>query len=420
MAPIGERLRASVIGVRDFRLLWVGQAVSSVGDQIFPVAVTILVLNSGGGITDLGLVLAARWLGLVLFALVGGVYADRLPRTLVMRAADAFRMVVLFTLAALPSAPSVLVLAFLVFLVGGGEAFFRPAETALLPSILPPERLAPANALISVSYRTAAVIGPGIGALVVKLSGGPRAAFFIEGCTFGLSLLTLTLLREPARELTPPADRLGMLAEIRQGVHEVRQRTWIAAILLLTAVVMMLEVAPETVLLPIVGRQRFSTDTVFATSLAMVSAGGVLGALIAIKWRPRRPGLVGLLGFLPFAALPLVLIYGTHAWMFYAVYFVAGLTFEPFLVYWQTALQRDIPTKMLARVSSLDWVTSLSLLPLGMALTGPAVAAFGATTVLWVAAVIGVVGPLVVMLVPGVLQLRTPAGVQLSTEDPVR
>ena len=76
---------------------------------------------------------------LVLFAIAGGVWADRLPRTLVMRAADAFRMVALLALAALPSIPPLWVLALLVFLVGGGEAFFRPAETALLPSILPPE-----------------------------------------------------------------------------------------------------------------------------------------------------------------------------------------------------------------------------------------------------------------------------------------
>ncbi|MFI5100336.1 MAG: MFS transporter, partial [Actinomycetes bacterium] len=93
MTAVTGRLRGSVLGIRDFRLLWVGQAVSTIGDQIFPVAVTIAVLNAGGTATDIGLVLAARWAALVLFAVVGGVWADRLPRTLVMRAADAFRMV---------------------------------------------------------------------------------------------------------------------------------------------------------------------------------------------------------------------------------------------------------------------------------------------------------------------------------------
>ena len=119
------RLRGSVLGVRDFRLLWIGQAVSTVGDQIFPVAVTITVLNAHGSATDIGLVLAARWAALVLFAIVGGVWADRLSRTLVMRLADGFRIGAVLGLALLPHTPPLWLLALLVFLVGGGEAFFR-------------------------------------------------------------------------------------------------------------------------------------------------------------------------------------------------------------------------------------------------------------------------------------------------------
>ena len=253
MTTVGRErgLRGSVLGFRDFRLLWVGQAVSTVGDQIFPVAVTITVLNAGGNATDIGLVLAARWAALVLFAIAGGVWADRLPRTLVMRAADAFRMVALLGLAALPSTPPLWVLALLVFLVGGGEAFFRPAETALLPSILPPERLRPANALITISYRTASVVGPGLGALVVTASGGTRAAFVINALTFGVSLVCLTLLREPPREIVPASERGGALHEVREGLAEVLKRPWVAAILILASLFLMLCLAPETVLLPV-------------------------------------------------------------------------------------------------------------------------------------------------------------------------
>src|SRR5882757_2351401 len=102
VTAVAERLRGSVLGIRDFRLLWLGQAVSTVGDQIFPVAVTIAVLNAGGSATDIGLVLAARWAALVLFAVVGGVWADRLSRTLIMRLADGFRICALVGLALLP------------------------------------------------------------------------------------------------------------------------------------------------------------------------------------------------------------------------------------------------------------------------------------------------------------------------------
>jgi MFS family permease len=402
------RLRGSVLGVRDFRLLWIGQAVSTVGDQIFPVAVTIAVLNAHGSATDIGLVLAARWAALVLFAVVGGVWADRLSRTLVMRLADGFRIVAVLGLATLSSTPPLWLLALLVFLVGGGEAFFRPAETALLPTILPPERLRPANALIIVSYRTASVIGPGLGALVVTLAGGTRAAFLVNAATFAVSLISLTLLREPPRTIVAYEDREGIVHEIVEGIREVRQRPWVGAILLLASVALMLVLAPETVLLPVIGRREFGSDAPYATSLALFAAGGVLGALIALRLRPEKPGLVGALGWLPFTAVPIALAFPTAPWLFYVAYFAAGTGFEPFNIYWQTALQREIPPDKLARVSSLDWMASLSLLPVGMALTGPAVSEVGERWVLLVAAAVNVVSTFAVLFVPGVKELRTP------------
>ena len=284
VATVVGRLRGSVLGVRDFRLLWIGQAVSTVGDQIFPVAVTIAVLNAGGSATDIGLVLAARWAALVLLAVVGGVWADRVSRTLIMRLADGFRILAVLGLALVPTTPPLWLLALLVFLVGGGEAFFRPAETALLPTILPPERLRPANALIIVSYRTASVIGPGLAALVVTLAGGTRAAFLVNAATFGVSLVSLTLLHEPPRDRVAHEDREGIGHEIVEGIREVRQRPSVGAILLLASVALMLVLAPETVLLPVIGRREFGSDSPFATSLALFAAGGVLGAgMLALR-----------------------------------------------------------------------------------------------------------------------------------------
>ena len=131
-------------------------------------------------------------------------------------------------------------------------------------------------------------------------------------------------------------------------------------------------------------------------------------ALVALKWRPRKPGLVGAMGWLPFTAVPVVLAFASAPWMFYVAYFAAGAGFEPFNIYWQTALQRDIPSDKLARVSSLDWMASLSLLPVGMALTGPAVSSFGETTVLLVSAAVNVVSTIAVLFVPGVKELRSP------------
>jgi DHA3 family tetracycline resistance protein-like MFS transporter len=157
-----------VLRRRDFRLLFSGQVVSAIGDQIFPVAVTVQVLDNGGSLTDLGIVLAARFASLVLFALLGGVWADRLPRVRVLIGADLTRLVAVLGLAAVVSGRTGIgVLAPLVFLVGAGEAFFRPAYGALLPEVLPPEELAAGNALSGSTFHFASIVGPGLAGVLV-------------------------------------------------------------------------------------------------------------------------------------------------------------------------------------------------------------------------------------------------------------
>lgn len=393
------RLAASVLGFRDFRLLWTGQTVSTVGDQIFPVAVSIAVLNAGGGAAQLGLVLAARFVALVLFVLVGGVYADRLPRKAVMIFADGFRLVAVLALALVPGRTPLAVLAVLVFLVGGGEAFFRPAYGAIVPSVLPVDRLGAGNAMTSVSLRSAAIVGPAIGAAVVS-TVGPRPAFLLDAATFAVSLLTLLRLHEPP---FVAAARRTLLAEMRVGLLAVWRVRWVAAVLALAAVQLMVVIAPETVLLPIVGRERFGTDAVYGTALALFSAGGLAGALLAIRWRPRLPGLAGLLGLLLFAMAPLALAYPVNRWVIFAGYLLAGLGVEPFIVFWQVGLQRQFPAELLARVTSVDWLASFALMPLGLALTGPAVDLVGRTAVLWTGAVVMVVPTLALLAIPGML-----------------
>jgi MFS family permease len=402
---VAARVRGSVLGVRDFRRLWSAQAVSTLGDQVFPIAATVSVLNAGGGAAQIGMVLGARWLAIVAFALVGGVWADRLPRRAVMMGADVFRFVAVAALVVAP-APPVWVLAALVFAVGAGEAFFRPAETALLPSILTADRLPAANGLISISYRSMAVLGPGVGGLLVAGLGNVRAAFAVNALTFAVSAVLLLGVREPSRTVAAP--RASFVGELREGIDEVRRHAWIVATLLGATVILMGVIAPENVLLPVIGRREFGTDAVYATSLAAFSLGGVIGALVAMRVRPRHPGRVAWLSGLVWITVPLALMFPVAPWVLYAAYAVSGAAWEPFAVYWQSALQREVPQERLARVSSVDWMASFALMPLGLALTGPLVDAVGETPVLIGAAVVLVAVTAAVLRVPGVADFRNP------------
>jgi predicted MFS family arabinose efflux permease len=416
---IAQRLRGSVFGFRDFRLLAIGQFVSTIGDQIFPVTVTIAVLNAHGTATDIGLVLGARWLAVVLFALIGGVWADRLPRKLVMITADFARFIAVAALALFPGTPHVAWLALLVFLVGAGEAFFRPAESALLPSLLPAERLQAANGVINVGLRSAAVMGPAVAAVLVALIG-VRVGYAVDAITFLVSMLTLLWLHEP------PHSRLDIEhapfhEELREGFDELRRQTWALAIIVTATLLLFLVIAPESVLLPVIGRERFGGNAVYAVSLALFALGGVMGAVIAMRWRPRQPGLkVWLIG-LSFVLIDFSLAFSHTAWVIPVAYFITGACWEPFNVFWASALQREIPGERLARVSSIDWMASFAFLPLGMALTGPAVAAFGATAVLMGSAVSLVAMTAIVLQVPGVREFRNPqpVGEMPDPEPPV-
>lgn len=400
------RLRASVLGLPDFRRLWAAQTVSTIGDQVFPIAATIAVLDSGGGATQIGVVLGARVAAIVLFALFGGVWADRLPRRSVMIGANVFRGVVLTVLTLLPSTPPVPALALLVFLVGAGEAFFRPAEAALLPTLVPEPRRNSANGLVMISFRTAAVIGPALAGVLVEVVG-VRAAFALNAVTFAVSTAFLSALREPARAHVDE-PRQSVLREIAEGIHEVTRRRWVAANLVAASLLLLLVVAPEQVLLPVISRQEFGNDRVFVASLALMSLGGVIGALIAMRWRPRHPGRASWLLGLVYLLAILTLMYPVAAWPILLAFFVSGVAFEPFMVFWSTALQREIPQDRLARVASLDWMASFALMPLGLAVAGPLADLVGPNVVLAGAGASLLLITVGVLRVPGVKDFRTP------------
>ncbi len=381
---------------------------STIGDQVFPIAATIAVLNAGGSAAELGLILGARWLAIVIFALIGGVWADRLPRRTVMMAADGFRAVVVAGIAVWPGGPPLGVLAGAVFAVGAGEAFFRPAETALIPSLLPPERLPQANGLVSVSYRTAAVIGPGLGGLAVVGLGSTSLAFAFNAAAFCVSMLFLLPLREPPMLARDEVLGASFLRDVREGLAEARRHRWVAGTVIASSLLLMLSVAPTTVLLPIIGRREYGTDSVFAISEIAFSLGGLLGAVFAMIYRSKHPGWFSWIISLAYLGIPIALLVGTPPWLLYLAYAVGGFSWEPFAVYWASALQTEIPAERLARVSSVDWMATFGLMPLGLALTGPIVESVGQDAVLILAIVSTLVLTLGVLRVPGVRDFRDP------------
>jgi len=245
------------------------------------------------------------------------------------------------------------VLTALTFLVGSGEAFFEPSYGALLPAVVPADLLTSANAVSSVSRRVASTAGPALAGIIL-VAAGSGAAFLLNGLTFAVNMLTLLLLREPARNRQ--AEPMSMLGEVVEGVQALRARPWVAAMIGVGTLQLFLVVAPETVLLPVVAREHLGGNQAYALTLSAAAVGGLLGSLLALRREPRRPGTVAMLGLCLTALAPLALATPFSLSWVVAAYALAGFAVDPFLIYWTAGLQREFPPPCSA--GSPRWTTS--------------------------------------------------------------
>jgi MFS family permease len=406
--------RESVAALRDreFRLLWLGQLISGIGDAIVPLALTFAVLDMTGSAADVGLVFAAMFGARVLFILAGGVWSDRLPRQLVMVGADIVRAGVqgLVAAAFFTDAIELWHLIGAAFLLGGASAFFGPASTGLVKTMVRPERLQEANALINLSQNAVQVFGPvTAGALVVLVGFGP--IFAIDAITFVASAICLLAMRLPARAAR--AVRQSFLADVRVGMHEVVSRTWLWAAFI-TFSISNVTIAMYFVLGPLVVEKELGGASDWGLLLAAGGIGGILGSTVALRYRPARPLIPSfLLMFFVFAQLlALIPPLPVPVLMLAAVFAVASISIGNAL--WDTMLQQHIPESSISRVSSLDWMISLVFMPLGYVLAGPLADAIGLDLTLALAAGLGVVANSSLLLVPSVRNLRR---VERTVED---
>jgi len=404
----------NLFSYKDYRNLWISNLLVTIGASAFPIALAVTVLDAGGTTTTLGLILASRVLSSVILAPVGGVWADRLPRKLVMIGADIYRALLMLGLifVATPSVPA-WGLAVLVFAMGAGEAFGFPASGAILPSVLPPEKLPAGNVLRSIGVRIAQVVGPGIGGFSVALIGG-RMTFAITAAFFFAGTVLLMRISEKPRNAIE--FRPSFITDLHEGLKTVWNTPWVAACIAMSTLQLMVVLASENVLLPVITRREFHTNTVFATAAAMFSIGGSVSALIAMRVRAKHPGLVAVIIWGFFAVAPLVLAFPASKWIIIFGYLLAGISIGPWEAYWTSAIQREIPQELQGRVFSVDYMGSVGLMPLGMALVGPITKVFGERQFLVASVVFHLVVCGLVLLVPGVKDLRTPASSPNSSQ----
>jgi MFS family permease len=395
---------------RDFRVLWLGMAVSLVGDGIFLIAIaweSYALWNAPAALSIVGI---AMTVPTVAFLLVGGVVSDRRDRRLVMASADVVRAVAVGVLATLVLVGALRFweLAVLVGVYGIGTAFFTPAFEAIVPELLPADDLPRANSLDQfvrpIAMRLA---GPVVGGALVALGAG--VAFAVDAVSFAASLAAVLMLspRPHRAEETHPST----VAALKDGLRFVRDRVWLWGTLVSAAIAYLLFLGPTEVLLPFVVKNDLHAS---ARTLGLVLAAGGIGAVGAAAWMARRghPRRDVTVVYATWTGATLAIAgYGiaTAAWQLMIACLVFNALEAAGTIVWATIKQRHVPGSMLGRVSSLDWLISIGLLPLSFAMTAPVAAALGARATLVGAAVLGAVVTLGAFFLPGMRAIEEAA-----------
>ena len=393
-----------VLRERNFARYLGAITVSHLGGGMATIALAFAVLDFGSP-TDLGIVLLSREIPMIVFLLLGGVFADRLPRRtilvgtdLVKAGAQVVTAILLFSGTAHVWNVALLQVAF-----GVANAFSRPVGIGLIKETVSDGQLQQANALAQLSRSALSIVSPAVGALIVTF-GSPAIAIAVDAVTFFVSALLIASMRLAG---TVRAVGSSVVADLRAGWREFISRPWVVAIIASFGLFQLTYFPALLVLGPTVAKEELGGAAGWGAIIAVEAVGAVVGGLLALRLRVTRPLVVSELAVVPSGFLLLALAVPLPVVAIAAVGFVVGLGFALGENLYVTAFQRNLPEHALSRISSYDWFGSVALNPIGYALIGPIAAAIGTPQTLVLAGILNVVVCVSVVLVPSVRAIRS-------------
>jgi len=397
---------AGALAERNFRLLFTSSTISGLGDGVSIVALVFAVLQVSDSAVALGLVLAARQVADAAIVLAAGVWADRLPRHLVLIAVAVVQGAAQATTGTLvlTGTATIPMLVVLQALYGLAEGFYLPASTGLIPATISAPRLQEANALLGLSRNGTRIVGPAIGGALVAL-GSPGLALLADAASFAAGALLLWPLRLPPR--AEVVEARSFFAELRQGWGEFRRQTWIWTTIVFFGIGNF-AFASYFVLGPIIAKRELGGAPAWAALTTAFSVGALLGSLVAIRIRPHKPLAASCMAAWVFLLQPLGMGLSLPLWALVLFSAIAGAGLSVHLALWFTVFQQNVPEEAMSRVSSYDSFGSFVLLPLGAALAGPVAAVVGVRETLLGAAAVIAITEAIVFAQPSVHEIRAP------------
>jgi MFS family permease len=362
----------SPLRIRHFRNLWLGSAVSMLGDQFYLVALPWLVLGLTGSGLALGTMMMAAAVPRAILMLMGGAASDRFaPRDVMLVTASA-RAVLVAAVAALTWLHMVQLwhLYVLSVLFGTADAFGMPAGQALLPSLVEREQLTSANALFSGAMQASSLLGPAPAGIVVG-AWGVATAFLVDAASFVAAIVPLASLPKPAARGTSTDEGSTVLRSIVQGLRFVWHDPALRSLVLIVAGINLCAVGPVAVGMPVLAKIRFGSSAAFGTMMSGFGGGALAGMALAGTLKPRRRRGYLFLGFvwaesIGIAFMPLIRSLPLLCADMALIGICAGIA-NVSIIAW---VQGHVDHALMGRVMSVVMFAAVGLMPISLGLAG--------------------------------------------------
>jgi predicted MFS family arabinose efflux permease len=372
---------AAALTHRNFRVLWIGACVSTIGTWMQKVAQSWLVLTVSGSAFYLGLDSFLGELPILLFTLIGGVIADRHDRRRLLMGSQYVQMATAFALMALVYFEVVQIwhIMALSFVAGTAQAFGGPAYQSLIPQLVPTDHLPNAIALNSIQFNIARVIGPLL-AGVTLAAFGSAVCFGLNGLSFVAVIAGLMLLRV---DPTPPRMRQRLVEELRGGLDYARGERVIVMLTVLAFVATFLGL-PLLTFLPVFAQKVFNSNVGEYSRMMAYSGGGAITGALLVAWLGRFPhmGRTLLAVLVAFGLLIAAFALSRTLWLSHALLFAGGAALIIVFSMLTSLVQLIAPNAMRGRVMSIYMVAFRGGSPLGSLLSGWLATIFSAPAVL--------------------------------------
>lgn len=402
--PQQSTSRTALLRQPMFRFLLAARSISFFGDSMAPIALPFAVLQLGGSVGDVGLVLGAGAMTNLVLLLSAGVIADRLPRRMLLIVSDITQgtAMALTAFLLLTDQAAVWNLALLQVVFGAGMALNLPTFTGILPQVVDRKDVQSANGLLSVTQSTAQIAGPSVAGILVAVAS-PGLALAVDAATFFLSAVLVSRLRLHS---VKSGEHPHFLRGLAEGWTEMMKRRWYWVSLLAHSGANF-SIGVFFVLGPVILAESGAGASGWGLVATAGSVGSVLGGLAILRWWLKRPLVIANLALILYSPVLLLLIIPAPVWLLMPAAALASFSISILNGAFESTVQKVVPDAIMSRLDSYDWLISFAVLPLGYVLAGPLSEAIGRGPLLALSALILVVPCLLTLLDPQIRGMRT-------------